>query len=96
MLSGIVRNVARRSFSTTPRLGAATNLTVRDALNQAIDEEMERDERVFVIGEEVAQYEGAYKVSCNSKQLVRMIFLLNPCCYAIMLIIVERHQQGSR
>ena len=38
-------------------------LTVRDALNQAMDEEMERDEKVFLMGEEVAQYDGAYKVS---------------------------------
>lgn len=36
---------------------------MRDALNTAIDEEMERDERVFVMGEEVAQYDGAYKVT---------------------------------
>lgn len=38
-------------------------MTVRDALNSAMDEEMERDERVFIMGEEVAQYDGAYKVS---------------------------------
>lgn len=38
-------------------------MTVRDALNSALDEEMERDERVFIIGEEVALYDGAYKVS---------------------------------
>uniref|UniRef100_A0A7N6BJB9 Pyruvate dehydrogenase E1 component subunit beta n=1 Tax=Anabas testudineus TaxID=64144 RepID=A0A7N6BJB9_ANATE len=38
-------------------------VTVRDALNQAMDEEMERDDRVFLMGEEVAQYDGAYKVS---------------------------------
>lgn len=38
-------------------------MTVRDALNAALDEEMERDERVFLMGEEVAQYDGAYKVS---------------------------------
>lgn len=63
MLSTVVRNAVRRSFSTTSQLGAATNLTVRDALNHAIDEEMERDERVFILGEEVAQYDGAYKVS---------------------------------
>lgn len=62
MLTAAVRHAVRRSFSTTPQLGAATNLTVRDALNQAIDEEMERDERVFILGEEVAQYDGAYKV----------------------------------
>ncbi|KAJ2645277.1 pyruvate dehydrogenase E1, beta subunit [Coemansia sp. RSA 1694] len=38
-------------------------ITVREALNQAIDEEMERDESVWLLGEEVAQYNGAYKVS---------------------------------
>ena len=32
-------------------------------MNQAMDEEMERDEKVFIMGEEVAQYDGAYKVS---------------------------------
>ncbi|CAH0550812.1 unnamed protein product [Brassicogethes aeneus] len=39
------------------------DMTVRDAINGAIDEEIERDDRVFLIGEEVAQYDGAYKVS---------------------------------
>ncbi|KAH7644951.1 pyruvate dehydrogenase E1 beta subunit isoform X1 [Dermatophagoides farinae] len=38
-------------------------LTVRDALNSALDEELERDETVFIMGEEVAQYDGAYKVT---------------------------------
>ena len=38
---------------------------MRDALNQAIKEEIERDKNVFVLGEEVAQYDGAYKVSCK-------------------------------
>lgn len=38
-------------------------ITYREAIRQAIDEEMARDERVFLIGEEVAQYNGAYKVS---------------------------------
>jgi pyruvate dehydrogenase E1 component beta subunit len=37
--------------------------TVRDALRDAMAEEMRRDEKVFLIGEEVAQYQGAYKVS---------------------------------
>ena len=41
-------------------------MTVRDALTQAMDEELERDERVFLLGEEVAQYDGAYKVSRRS------------------------------
>ena len=38
-------------------------LTYRDALNQALREEMRRDDRVFLMGEEVAEYDGAYKVS---------------------------------
>lgn len=38
-------------------------ITVRDALNSAIAEEMDRDPDVFLMGEEVAQYNGAYKVS---------------------------------
>ncbi len=38
-------------------------ITFREALNQALDEEMELDERVFLMGEEVALYHGAYKVS---------------------------------
>ncbi len=37
--------------------------TIRDALRDAMAEEMRRDEAVFLIGEEVAQYQGAYKVS---------------------------------
>ena len=40
-------------------------MTVRDALNSAIDEEMAADERVFLIGEEVGEYNGAYKVTRN-------------------------------
>lgn len=38
-------------------------ITYREALNQALDEEMSRDESVLLMGEEVAQYNGAYKVS---------------------------------
>ena len=38
-------------------------LTYRQALREAMIEEMERDERVFLMGEEVAQYNCAYKVS---------------------------------
>jgi pyruvate dehydrogenase E1 component beta subunit len=38
-------------------------LTYRDALNAALREEMQRDEDVFLMGEEVAEYNGAYKVS---------------------------------
>jgi pyruvate dehydrogenase E1 component beta subunit len=39
-------------------------MTVRDALNAAMEEEMIRDEKVFILGEEVARYNGAYKVCC--------------------------------
>jgi pyruvate dehydrogenase E1 component beta subunit len=38
-------------------------ITYRDALNQALRQEMERDPDVFLMGEEVAEYNGAYKVS---------------------------------
>src|SRR5476649_267820 len=38
-------------------------LTYREALNQALAEEIERDDRVFLMGEEVAEYNGAFKVS---------------------------------
>src|SRR5512132_4229105 len=38
-------------------------LTYREALNQALREEMRRDENVFLIGEDVAHYQGAFKVS---------------------------------
>lgn len=38
-------------------------ITYRDALNEALAEEMERDDDVFLMGEEVAEYDGAYKVS---------------------------------
>ena len=39
------------------------NLRYRDALREAMTEEMERDDRVFLMGEEVGHYQGAYKVS---------------------------------
>jgi len=38
-------------------------ITMREALNQALREEMLRDENVFLMGEEVAEYQGAYKVT---------------------------------
>ena len=45
-------------------------MTVRDALNTAMDEEMSRDETVFVMGEEVARYNGAYKVSVSCRNVL--------------------------
>ncbi|RAL15320.1 pyruvate dehydrogenase (acetyl-transferring) subunit E1 beta [Aspergillus homomorphus CBS 101889] len=41
----------------------AKEVTVRDALNEALAEELEGNEKTFVMGEEVAQYNGAYKVT---------------------------------
>ncbi|TVR02723.1 MAG: pyruvate dehydrogenase complex E1 component subunit beta [Spirochaetaceae bacterium] len=38
-------------------------IAIRDALRQALEEEMNRDETVFLMGEEVGEYNGAYKVS---------------------------------
>ena len=43
--------------------GATTSMTVREALRDAMAEEMRRDPTVFLMGEEVAEYQGAYKVS---------------------------------
>ena len=42
---------------------AMRTLQFREALREAMNEEMRRDERVFLMGEEVAEYDGAYKVS---------------------------------
>ncbi len=44
-------------------IGDTVRQTVREALRDAMAEEMRRDETVFLIGEEVAEYQGAYKVS---------------------------------
>ena len=52
--------------ASDPEVPAGTNvvsITVREALRDAMAEEMRRDERVFVMGEEVAEYQGAYKVT---------------------------------
>ncbi len=43
--------------------GTTVTMTVREALRDAMAEEIQRDEAVFLMGEEVAEYEGAYKVS---------------------------------
>jgi pyruvate dehydrogenase E1 component beta subunit len=52
----------QRRFATA-KSTAPAHLTVREALNQAMDEEMARDDRVLLLGEEVALYNGAYKIS---------------------------------
>ncbi|KAI0921050.1 pyruvate dehydrogenase E1, beta subunit [Taiwanofungus camphoratus] len=53
------RAALARGYATT----SEHTMTVRDALNSALEEEMLRDEKVFIIGEEVAKYNGAYKVT---------------------------------
>ncbi len=60
-----VANAGTSTFAD-PEIPAGTpmkKITVRDALRDAMAEEMRRDDRVFLMGEEVAQYQGAYKVS---------------------------------
>jgi pyruvate dehydrogenase E1 component beta subunit len=57
---------AAPAAAADPAIPAGTNLTsttVREALRDAMAEEMRRDGRVFVMGEEVAEYQGAYKVT---------------------------------
>ncbi len=54
---------ARISDPEIPTGTATRQATVREALRDAMAEEMRRDDRVFVMGEEVAQYQGAYKVT---------------------------------
>merc|ERR1711970_446747 len=62
MISTVRRALAlRRCLSVTPSI--QKQVFVRDALNMAMDEEMAKDDGVVLIGEEVAQYDGAYKVS---------------------------------
>ncbi|HEY7518200.1 MAG TPA: pyruvate dehydrogenase complex E1 component subunit beta [Methylomirabilota bacterium] len=53
----------RSSSPTSSRRREMAVMTYREALNMALREEMTRDPRVFVIGEEVGLYEGAYKVT---------------------------------
>ena len=52
--------VNRRRYATP---SGVKEVAVRDALNEALAEELEANPKVFVLGEEVAQYNGAYKVT---------------------------------
>jgi len=65
MLSVVIRSGFKRSslHGSACRGLATVEVPVREAINQALDEEMEKDERVYIMGEEVAQYQGAYKVT---------------------------------
>ncbi|MGZ2411303.1 pyruvate dehydrogenase E1 component subunit beta [Sphingomonas sp. F9_3S_D5_B_2] len=65
----LVADVARtRDDPEVPAGTPVVSTTVRDALRDAMAEEMRKDERVFVLGEEVAEYQGAYKVTQNLLQ----------------------------
>jgi pyruvate dehydrogenase E1 component beta subunit len=55
--------VARKADPVVPHGTNMKTSTVRDALRDAMAEEMRRDDRVFIMGEEVAEYQGAYKVT---------------------------------
>ena len=55
----IVESVGRDPVAA----GSMNEMTVREALRDAMAEEMRADDRVFVMGEEVAEYQGAYKVT---------------------------------
>lgn len=59
-----VQRIARPAFTSIRGYADAGNTyTVRDAINEALAEELESDPKCFLLGEEVAQYNGAYKVT---------------------------------
>eukprot|EP00531_Pseudo-nitzschia_arenysensis_P003636 CAMPEP_0116143060 /NCGR_PEP_ID=MMETSP0329-20121206/15247_1 /TAXON_ID=697910 /ORGANISM="Pseudo-nitzschia arenysensis, Strain B593" /LENGTH=360 /DNA_ID=CAMNT_0003638351 /DNA_START=172 /DNA_END=1254 /DNA_ORIENTATION=+ len=68
MFSSSISRMALRGRSSAAvsrgvRGMATKEMTVREAICEGLDEEMERDESVYIMGEEVAQYQGAYKVT---------------------------------
>jgi pyruvate dehydrogenase E1 component beta subunit len=63
-VSRSVRRAAPSASSSIRSYASQTQtVTVRDALNEALAEELESNDKVFILGEEVAQYNGAYKVT---------------------------------
>ncbi|VDK89498.1 unnamed protein product [Litomosoides sigmodontis] len=65
-LNKLIGTVGRLSARNVFQIGqkfAASTMTVRDALSMALDEELAHDDRVFLLGEEVGHYDGAYKIS---------------------------------
>lgn len=56
-------NSAANNLVENDTVGATSSITVREALRDAMAEEMREDPNVFLMGEEVAEYEGAYKIS---------------------------------
>lgn len=55
--------LASRSFHASAKALAPKEMTVRDALNSALDEELGRDPTVYMMGEEIGDYQGAYKIT---------------------------------
>lgn len=62
LINHSIKTNSKLLFNMFPKF-KTTKITVREALNTALDEEIERDSRVFLMGEEVAEYDGAYKIS---------------------------------
>lgn len=62
-LCGILANATRQMANVVSRRLASTSMSMREAICAAMDEEMARDESVFLLGEEVARYGGCYKAS---------------------------------
>uniref|UniRef100_A0A8R7QE38 Pyruvate dehydrogenase E1 component subunit beta n=1 Tax=Triticum urartu TaxID=4572 RepID=A0A8R7QE38_TRIUA len=67
MLGQVLRRLRPAAAASTEAArgysSAAKEITVRDALNSALDEEMSADPSVFLMGEEVGEYQGAYKIT---------------------------------
>ena len=59
----VVEGLPGADIAAEPAYGETQTQTVREALRDAMAEELRSDERVFVMGEEVAEYEGAYKIT---------------------------------
>ena len=66
-------------------------MTVRDALNSALAEELRKDEKVYVMGEEVGEYQGAYKVIGNFCRFTSGLNFLSTS----ILPVVENHRSAE-
>jgi pyruvate dehydrogenase E1 component beta subunit len=62
--------VGRRGYASS----GGKEMTVREALNEAMAEEMEQNDKVFVLGEEVAQYNGAYVATLDPIGVLGTLF----------------------
>lgn len=59
----VISQLPATSDAEVPAGTEMVNMTVREAIREAMSEEMRRDKDVFLLGEEVGQYQGAYKIS---------------------------------